>query len=281
MRPRFCHGISCDIDAAWLEALAESNAALLQTTRDINESHYLKKGEKLMAETDVKKKDQTAGRQHEQQSGQPRQTNQPSSGMQTRGQWPQGGGLTHRGALLPSMLSLNPRDLWNTSPFELMRRFTDEMDHVFSGFGLSSGASGHSTAMWTPTVEVFERDNHLIVHAELPGLNKDDVKVEMTDDGLVIQGERKREHEERQEGFYRSERSYGQFYRLIPLPEEAQVDQAKAQFENGVLEITVPIPAAQQRHRSIPIEIGGSHAKHTTQAAGGQTQTATGGSSKK
>ena len=97
-------------------------------------------------------------------------------------------------------------------------------------------------ASWAPPVEVRERDGNLLVSAELPGLNKDEVKVEVTNEGLVIQGERKREREEERGGIHRSERSYGAFYRLIPLPEGANIEQAKAKFENGVLEVQVPIP---------------------------------------
>jgi HSP20 family protein len=229
-----------------------------------------------MAETDVKKKQQT--QPAEQQGGQQEQTNQPPGAIQTTER--QRGGLTRRGSFLPSMFSLSPREFFSMSPFEIMRRFTDEIDRSFEEFGLSRGMGfgGRETAMWSPAVEVFERDNNLVVRAELPGMNKDDVKIEMTDDGLVIQGERKREHEERQEGFYRSERSYGQFYRLIPLPEDVNADQVKAQFENGVLEISVPIPEAQRRRRSIPIDTGGGQ---STQTTGGQRQTATGSSGKK
>ena len=101
----------------------------------------------------------------------------------------------------------------------------------------------------------------MIVRAELPGLNKDDVKVEVTDDGLIIRGERKQEHEEKGEGFYRSERSYGQFYRLIPLPEDVNTDQVRADFSNGVLEITVPVPERQQRRREISIGAGGEQSQ--------------------
>jgi HSP20 family protein len=165
-----------------------------------------------------------------------------------------GGSLTRRGSPAPSLFSLSPRDFFNTSPFELMRRFSEEMDRAFEGWGISRvWGSGES---WSPAVEVFERDNKLVVRVDLPGLSKEDVKVEMTDDGLLIQGERKREREEKGEGWYRSERSYGQFHRLIPLPDGANADQAKAKFENGVLEVSVPIPEGQRRRRSIPI--GGS-----------------------
>lgn len=188
------------------------------------------------------------------------QQTSPSTAMQTSGGGGQQAGLERRGSFLPSLFSLSPRDFFNTNPFELMRRFTDEMDRAFENFGLTRnwGYGGGESAFWSPAVEVFERDNNLVVHAELPGLSKDDVKVEMTDDGLVIQGERKREHEEKGEGFYRSERSYGQFYRLIPLPEGANADQATAQFENGILEVSVPVPESQRRRRTIPIGPGGT-----------------------
>jgi HSP20 family protein len=110
--------------------------------------------------------------------------------------------------------------------------------------------------MWMPSIDVRERDNQLIINADLPGLNSEDVKIEVNDEGLVIRGERKREHEEQKEGYYRTERSYGTFYRLVPLPEGANVEQAKANFKDGVLEVTVPIPEGVRKRREIPIESG-------------------------
>lgn len=216
--------------------------------------------------------------------------NQPSqsTAMQTAGQdwqgsgqgWP-GGGLARRGSWTPSLFSLSPREFFSASPFELVRRFSEEMERAFENFGLSRDSfGGAQSTFWAPSVEVFERENNLVVRADLPGLNKDDVKVEMTDEGLVIQGERKLEHEEKGEGFYRSERSYGQFYRVIPLPEGANTEQATAQFDNGVLEVAVPVPESQRRRRSIPIGTGGTQSSGT-QSSGTQTQAASGGSSKK
>jgi HSP20 family protein len=176
------------------------------------------------------------------------------------------------------MFALSPSAVLSMSPFELMRRFTDELDRAFEGLGLARGAGGGEIEMWTPSVEVFERDNNLVVRAELPGLDKDDVRVELTDDGLVIEGERRHEHEERLEGGYRSEIEYGRFYRLIPVPEGANIDQAQARMNNGVLEVAIPMAEARRQRRSIPVETGGGQA---TQTAGEQAQTATGGSGKK
>src|SRR6266496_3652427 len=134
------------------------------------------------------------------------------------------------------------RDFW-TNPFSLMRRLSNEMDRAFaSNLGLPAWGRhlGEEEAVWMPPVEAFERDNNLVIHAELPGVNKDDVKVEVTDEGMAIKGERKREHEEKREGYYRSERNYGCFYRLIPLPEGSDAEKAKAQFKDGMLEVEVP-----------------------------------------
>jgi HSP20 family protein len=219
-----------------------------------------------MAEVKVEKQNQIeqmgSTQNQEMQSG-----SQPTA-MQRGGQGWQSGGLMRPGSWTPSLFSLSPHDFFSVSPFELMRRFSEEMDRAFEGFGLSRGRlfGGGETGIWSPAVEVFERDNNLVVRAELPGLSKENVKVEMTDEGLIIQGERKRESEEKGEGWYRSERSYGQFYRLIPLPEGANAEQAKAWFENGVLEVSTPIPESQRRRRSITIETGGGQTWQTRAA---------------
>ena len=144
------------------------------------------------------------------------------------------------------------RDLFSFSPFAMMRRLTEEMDRAFgSSYGLW-GSSGEST--WTPMVDVREHNGTLEVSVDLPGLNKEDVKVESTPEGIAIQGERRREHESDEGGIRRTERSYGRFYRLIPLPEGAETDKAKADFKNGVLQVQVPLSQQQkQRSRQIPI----------------------------
>ncbi len=122
-----------------------------------------------------------------------------------------------------------------------------------------------------PVVEVSEHDGKLEVVADLPGVKETDVKVEVTDEGLVIQGERRREHEEKGEGFYRSERTYGQFYRLIPLPEGANLDQARAEFRNGELRVSLAVPEQQRKVRQIPISTSPAERKEAmSQAAGGQ-----------
>lgn len=152
-----------------------------------------------------------------------------------------------------------PASASTSNPFRMMERLVDEMDRVFEDFGLGRGwgmpSPGrnwltpveHVEHGWHPEVEVFHRNSELVVRADLPGLSKDDVKVDVNEDRITIQGERKKQHEEEHEGVYRSERSYGSFFRQIPLPPGSMSDQAKAVFREGVLEITMPAPPESAR----------------------------------
>jgi HSP20 family protein len=143
-----------------------------------------------------------------------------------------------------------------------MRRLSDEMDRMFgdfivpfgSSFGPSHryGTSGMNRAEWFPPVEVFERDNQLVVRAELPGMNKQDVRVEVSDNTLFISGERREEHEENR-GFRHTERRYGRFMRRIPLPEGTDPNQIQANFRSGLLEITLPVKRQESKSRQVEI----------------------------
>ena len=124
-----------------------------------------------------------------------------------------------------------------------------------SGWPFQSGRQGVGS-LWSPQIETFQRGNEFVVRADLPGLKKDDVKVDITDASLTIEGERREEHEEDREGYYRSERTYGSFCRVIPLPDGAITDSAKADFNNGVLEIVMQAPP-REVSRGRRIEIGG------------------------
>jgi HSP20 family protein len=97
-------------------------------------------------------------------------------------------------------------------------------------------------AAWVPRVDVFEKDNQLVAKVDLPGLTRDDVKVEVTNGHLAISGERKSDVEEKRQNFYRFEREYGGFYRAIPMPDGVKLEDVKATFSDGVLEIRVPLP---------------------------------------
>jgi HSP20 family protein len=147
---------------------------------------------------------------------------------------------------------LAPGDFFRMSPFSLMRRMSEEMDRVLGEFGLNRSET--STAAWAPAIEVSQTDGKYLVRAELPGINPADVKLEVTDEAVILEGERKSETHENKQGVRVTERQYGHFYRAIPLPEGAKVDEAKARFENGVIEVTVPVQAQKEKRRQIPIE---------------------------
>jgi HSP20 family protein len=172
-----------------------------------------------------------------------------------RGQAREGSHLAHRERYGPSQLAA-------ASPFSFMRRFGEEMDRLFDDFGFGGLGLGPSSlgslgaVGWSPQVEMFERKGKLVVRADLPGLTREDVKVELDDDAITIRGERRREHEENREGYYRSERSYGSFYRTIPLPEGVNGEAAKATFRDGVLEIEMEAPKQKNRGRRLDIEEG-------------------------
>jgi HSP20 family protein len=141
----------------------------------------------------------------------------------------------------------------------MMRRFADEMDRLFEGFGLPSTERSGGWSLsdrFSPNVDIFERDGKIVIRADVPGLTKDDVKVDVTEDAVLIEGERKYEHEESEQGVYRTERSYGHFRREIPLPEGAKTDTASATFKNGVLEVTIEAPQLSKNRRRIQIQEG-------------------------
>jgi HSP20 family protein len=148
-----------------------------------------------------------------------------------------------------------------TSPFSFMHRFSEEMDRLFDDFSFGRGSWGFGwpelgrglmrrdlERAWFPQIEMQRRGNQLVLRADLPGLKKEDVHVEIDPNNcLTIQGERRKDwSEEGEEGRYLSERSYGKFYRCIELPEGANVENIKASFQDGVLEITVPSPETEQ-----------------------------------
>jgi HSP20 family protein len=151
------------------------------------------------------------------------------------------------------------------NPFGMMRRFTKDMERLFDDFeGFRAPGffnreffpfrTEFKDFEWMPQIEVLQTNGDLMVKAELPGLTKDDVKVELTDKALTISGERKEEKEEKREGFYRSERNYGRFYRQIPLPEGAKTDKANATFTNGVLEVKIPVAKTESQARKLEIK---------------------------
>jgi len=161
-------------------------------------------------------------------------------------------------------MELTPKTPEMVNPFQTMRRFTKDMERLFEVGGfwfpnffktdLQPFYKEFEKVEWVPQIEVLQNNGQFMVRTDLPGLTAEDVKVELTDNLLLISGERKEEKEEKLEGFYRSERNYGNFYRQIRLPEEVETENAAATFRNGVLEITMPMPKAEPRIRKLEIK---------------------------
>jgi len=235
------------------------------------------------------------GQSAQQSADQERQrqiSREPSSsavGMQRGGQYGTGSALSGRGqqSMLPAFMT-NPglmASAFMSDPFAFAQAMSEEMDRLFDTFGgtsqggrsLSTGGSGRSLqqggrgqSYWAPQMEVFQRGNEMVVRADLPGLSPDDVQIEAEDGVLTISGERRQTNEDRQEGFYRSERSYGTFSRSIALPDGVDEEQVNARYEHGVLEVTVPLPQQQrQRGRRVQIQSGtGTGQQRVGQSAG-------------
>lgn len=161
------------------------------------------------------------------------------------------------------------RDPWIASHFDFMRQFMREMGRMFEGWpapgrsmapgyqgypgygGTGSQGSYQGMSVWPP-IEVEERDGRMVVRAELPGMDLQDVRVRLEGNYLLIEGERRENREREREGFYESEWNYGRFARRIPMPPGVTQDQIQATCENGVLELTIEVPG--QEVREIPIQ---------------------------
>jgi HSP20 family protein len=135
-----------------------------------------------------------------------------------------------------------------------------EMNRLFNTFfEPSSGTNGSSTTAlrrWIPAMDLVETDDDFVLRADLPGVSESDVNIELEDNVLTISGERKAEHEERKEGYYRVERASGAFSRSLTLPEGVDPDRVQANFDRGVLEVRIPKPE-QRKPRKVTISAGG------------------------
>ena len=122
------------------------------------------------------------------------------------------------------------RDFWN------FQQFFDRFDNDFFNRPL-----GVARGELVPRLDVRRENNDIVVEVELPGLTKDDVKIEVTNDGLVISGEKRQKSETKEDNYYRSERSFGRFVRRVALPSGTDADSAEAKFEDGVLRVRIPV----------------------------------------
>jgi HSP20 family protein len=144
-------------------------------------------------------------------------------------------------------------------PTRELQSIQQEMNRLFGTVfdAHASGGNGPGGALrrWVPAMDLVEEDEHFILRADLPGVNEDDVKVELEDNVLTISGERASESQEHKDGYYRIERASGSFSRALTLPEGIDPDSIHARFEKGVLEVRVPKPE-ERKPRRVAIKVG-------------------------
>jgi len=138
-------------------------------------------------------------------------------------------------------------------PARELDAFQSDMNRLFDSFfgrreGGGSGG-GYGSRRWVPPMDLVETEDHLVLRADLPGLRRDDIEIEVKDGVLTVSGERDAQHEDKREGYHRVERSFGRFSRSLELPKGVEAGNIDASFEDGVLEVRMPKPAERKPTR--------------------------------
>jgi HSP20 family protein len=137
------------------------------------------------------------------------------------------------------------------TPMRNLASFQDEMNRMFQEFfrGGTGEEAGWGLRTWTPAVDIYDTDDALVLKAELPGVSKDDVSIEIYNNTLILRGERKHEAEVKEGDYYRAERAYGTFQRSFVLPTLVDQDKVQATYTDGVLELRLPKSEAAKPKR--------------------------------
>lgn len=126
-------------------------------------------------------------------------------------------------------------------PFRDLMTLREKMNRLFEEAFITRGEEKELVSgTWTPSVDVYETENALILSAEVPGIEENDIEIKIENSTLTLHGERKFEKETKEENFHRIERAYGSFHRSFTLPNYVDQDKIKAEHENGILKITMP-----------------------------------------
>ena len=141
-------------------------------------------------------------------------------------------------------------------PFKELEEISDRFSRIFGRLPArrETGREAMTVADWTPTVDITEDDKEYLIKAEIPEVNKNDVKVAVQDGVLSIQGERKQEKEEKGKRFHRVERSYGKFVRSFSVPDDAVEDKVRAEFKEGMLFVHLP-KSEKARTKAIEVKV--------------------------
>ena len=142
-------------------------------------------------------------------------------------------------------------------PFREMASLQERMNRLFSDFRIRAplGEEEITQGSWVPPVDIYETVESIVLEAELPGITKEDIVVEVKDGTLTLKGDRKFVKEVKEENYHRVERSYGAFQRAFTLPGTVQHDRVKAKFKDGILEITLP-KVEQAKPKQIKVDVG-------------------------
>jgi HSP20 family protein len=126
-------------------------------------------------------------------------------------------------------------------PFRDLATLRERMNRLFEEAYTSRGEEKDMVASaWNPSVDIYEKENAIVLKAEVPGIDENDVEIKIEDNTITLKGDRKFEKETKEENYHRIERSYGSFYRSFTLPRNIDQDKIKAESENGILKITMP-----------------------------------------
>ncbi len=141
-------------------------------------------------------------------------------------------------------------------PFRELTNLQERMNRLFSDWRIRPSWESEEIAQgsWIPPVDIYETADAVVLKAELPGISKDDINVEVKDNTLTLRGEKKFEKEVKEENYYRVERSYGTFQRSFSLPSTVQQDKVKAKFKDGILEISLP-KAEEAKPKQIKVDV--------------------------
>ena len=174
----------------------------------------------------------------------------------------------------------------SVAPLDLMKRFSDDVDRIFSSLGFGGRRRGPSWARpaqgstqgrslaraatgsaWSPTVDISTQGDDLLVCVDLPGLKPEEIEIETADNQLIVRGEHRNEQQrgDKDQGYWYTERSYGSFYRSIPLPPGISAEDAQATYNNGVLQVTIPGAARSLNPPRKRIPIAGAGQAQTPQ----------------
>jgi HSP20 family protein len=145
-------------------------------------------------------------------------------------------------------------------PLREVSSLQTEMNRLFNTMFESPTVGNGGTRRWSPAMDLLETEDHFVLRADLPGMREEDVAIELEDNVLTVSGERKADHEENGEGFYRVERAFGSFSRSLTLPLGIDAEAVNAGFTNGVLEVRIPKPE-QRKPRKIAISTSGDEPK--------------------